>query len=85
MPNMLPRVAKGKEKGQTMTTELMEVFSLEEGDQIIHHGQMFLVTSIEMAQQDYGMDIHCVDEEGYRRVIHAAGPMDKVKIIVEDA
>jgi len=68
-----------------MTTELMEVFSLEEGDQIVHHGQMFLVTSIEMAQKDYGMDIHCVDEEGYRRVIHAAGPMDKVKIVVEDA
>jgi hypothetical protein len=38
-----------------------------------------------MAQQDYGMDIHCVDEEGYRRVIHAAGPMDKVKIVVDEA
>jgi hypothetical protein len=31
------------------------------------------------------MDIYCTDEEGYRRVIHAAGPMDKVKILVEDA
>ena len=68
-----------------MTTELMEVFSLEEGDQIIHHGALFLVTSIENAKDDYGMDIFCTDEEGYRRVIHAAGPMDKVKIVVEDA
>ena len=68
-----------------MTTELMEVFSLEEGDQIIHHGALFLVTSIENAKDDYGMDIYCTDEEGYRRVIHAAGPMDKVKIVVEDA
>ncbi len=66
-----------------METTLMEVFSLEEGDQIIHQGAMFLITSMENGE-DGGIDIFCTDEEGYRRVIHASGAMDKIRLVVED-
>jgi hypothetical protein len=67
-----------------MTTELMEVFSLEEGDTIEHHGQLFRVFDVDNSPNG-GIEIYCTDEEGYRRIIYASGPMDKVKIIVEDA
>jgi hypothetical protein len=67
-----------------MSTELMEVFSLEEGDTIEHRGALYRIFNIDTAPNG-GIDIYCTDEEGYRRVIHAAGPMDKVKILVEDA
>jgi len=67
-----------------MTTELMEVFSLEEGDTIEHHGELFRVLDLDTAPNG-GIDIYLIDEEGYRRVIHAAGPMDKVKIVVEES
>jgi hypothetical protein len=66
-----------------METTLMEVFSLEEGDQIIHHDQLFLITSIENGE-DGGIDIFCTDEEGFRRVIYTSGAMDKVRIVIED-
>jgi hypothetical protein len=67
-----------------MSTELMEVFSLEEGDTIEHRGQLFRVFDMDTAPNG-GIDIYVTDEEGYRRIIYAAGPMDKVKILVEDA
>lgn len=67
-----------------MTTDLMEVFSLEEGDQIVHHGALYKVTNLDNNPIG-GIDIYCVDEEGYRRVIWGAGPMDKVKLVVEEA
>ena len=67
-----------------MTTELMEVFSLEEGDTIEHHGSLYRVFDMDTAPNG-GIDIYCTDEEGYRRIIYAAGPMDKVKILIEEA
>jgi hypothetical protein len=66
-----------------MTTEFMEVFSLEEGDQIIHCGDMYLITDFENDPEDNGIKIHCVDEFGYRRVIWAASPMDKMNLVCD--
>jgi len=65
-----------------MSTDLMEVFSLEVGDTIVHRGELFRVFDTDTAPNG-GIDIYCTDEEGYRRIIHAAGPMDKIKILVE--
>ena len=65
-----------------MTTDSMEVFSLEVGDTIVQQGQLFRVFDTDTAPNG-GIDIYCTDEEGYRRIIHASGPSDKVKIIIE--
>lgn len=67
-----------------MTTAPMEVFSLEEGDTIEHHGELFRVIDMDTAPNG-GIDIYVTDEEGYRRIIYAAGPMDKVQILIEEA
>ena len=66
-----------------MTTELMEVLSLEEGDQIIHCGEMYLIASFENDSDTGGIRIICSDEEGYRRVIWASSPMDKIKLVCD--
>lgn len=53
-----------------MTTDLMEVYSLEEGDQIYINGEIYKVVDIEDGDVlDYRLNI--VDEEGYRRHIEA--------------
>lgn len=55
-----------------MTTELYEVFSLEEGDTIIVQGASYVVVDIiDGTTRDYTL-ILC-DEEGYRRSIEADG------------
>ena len=72
-----------KRKGGRMTTEPMEVLSLEEGDQIIHCGEMYLITSFENDSDTGGIRIICSDEEGYRRVIWAASSMDKMNLVCD--
>ena len=53
-----------------MTTDLMEVYSLEVGDQILVKGELFRITDIQYGQRsDYRLIV--VDEEGYRRYIEA--------------
>lgn len=53
-----------------MTTESMEVFSLEEGDQIVINGNIYKVLEIENGETlDYRLSV--ADEEGYRRHIEA--------------
>lgn len=53
-----------------MTTESMEVFSLEEGDQIVINGNIYRVLEIENGETlDYRLSV--ADEEGYRRHIEA--------------
>ena len=53
-----------------MTTDLMEVYSLEVGDQILVKGELFRITDIQYGQRsDYRLIV--VDEEGYRRHIEA--------------
>jgi hypothetical protein len=65
-----------------MITEQMEVFSLEEGDTISHLGGLYLITSFEN-NEDGSIRINCVDEEGYRRSIHASGAFDKVNLVCD--
>ena len=53
-----------------MTTDLMEVYSLEVGDQILVKGELFRITEIEDGNSsEYRLIV--VDEEGYRRHIEA--------------
>ena len=51
-----------------MTTERMEVYSLEEGDTIIHLGNFYKFVET-TAAPDGTVNVMCVDEEGYRRSI----------------
>ena len=53
-----------------MTTEAMEAYSLEVGDQIAVNGEVFRIVDIEDGDSlDYRFVL--VDEEGYRRHIEA--------------
>lgn len=53
-----------------MTFDLMEVYSLEEGDQIYINGSIYKVLDIEDGDVlDYRLNV--ADEEGYRRHIEA--------------
>lgn len=53
-----------------MSTDLMEAYSLEVGDQIIVQGDVFRIIEIEDGDTlDYRFVL--VDEEGYRRHIEA--------------
>ena len=55
-----------------MTTENMEAYSLEVGDQITIQGAIYRITDIEDGDNlDYRFVL--VDEEGYRRHIEAEG------------
>jgi uncharacterized Zn finger protein len=65
-----------------MTTDFMEVFSLEDGDTIVHLGELYLVTSIEVDSEGR-VEIFCVDELGYKRVIYAASQFDKFLIVCD--
>ena len=51
-----------------MTTEIMEVFSLEENDQIIFKGELYRVISIDN-DEEYDYMLRVVDEEGMLRKI----------------
>ena len=53
-----------------MTTDLMEVYSLEEGDQIYIQDSVYKIIDIEAGDVlDYRLIV--ADEEGYRRHIEA--------------
>jgi hypothetical protein len=55
-----------------MTTENMEAYSLEVGDQITIQGAVYRITDIEDGDNlDYRFVL--VDEEGYRRSVEAEG------------
>lgn len=51
-----------------MTTEIMEVYSLEENDQIIFKGELYRVISIDN-DEEYDYMLTVVDEEGMLRKI----------------
>jgi hypothetical protein len=56
--------------GSQMTTENMEAYSLEVGDQITIQGEIYRITDIEDGESlDYRFVL--VDEEGYRRHVEA--------------
>jgi hypothetical protein len=53
-----------------MTTEKMEAYCLEEGDQILIGENIYLITEVDLA--DNGYLLKMVDEEGYQRSITVA-------------
>jgi hypothetical protein len=65
-----------------MTTDLMEAYSLEVGDQIDIQGNIFRIVDIEDGDNlDYRFVL--VDEEGYRRHIEA-GFQNKFQIVLDN-
>lgn len=65
-----------------MTTDLMEVWSLEVGDQIVIGGQVYKIVEIEDGDSlDYRLVM--VDEEGYRRHIEAPGD-GRLRLIIDN-
>lgn len=65
-----------------MTTDLMEVWSLEVGDQIVIAGNVYRITEIEDADDDYALK--CVDEEGFHHTVTAAGSK-KIRLVLDMA
>lgn len=69
MIELLPNLCVPAKRGLgRMTTEIMEVFSLEEGDQILYKGDVYRVISIDN-DEEYDYMLRVVDEEGMLRKI----------------
>lgn len=51
-----------------MTTELFQVYSIEEGDTIILHGNTYYVQVIEPSGKDHSV-LWLVDDEGFQRSV----------------
>jgi len=65
-----------------MTTEYMEVYSLEIGDQISCQGAVYRIVGIEDGDSsDYRLVL--VDEEGYRRSIEVMSDA-KLRVIIDE-
>jgi hypothetical protein len=63
-------------------TDLMEVWSLEEGDQIMIAGNVYKIMDIEDAGCDYALN--CVDEEGFHHTVTAEGSK-KFRLVLDMA
>lgn len=65
-----------------MTTEAMEAYSLEVGDQIAVNGEVFRIVDIEDGDSlDYRFVL--VDEEGYRRHVEAES-QKKFRLVLDN-
>jgi hypothetical protein len=64
-----------------MTTQKMEAYCLEEGDQILIGENIYLITEVDTA--DSGYLLKMVDEEGYQRSITVADTT-KVPVIIDN-
>lgn len=67
-----------------MTTDLMQVYSIEVGDILVIKGDLYTVVDSDYA--DEGNDFHVltlVDDEGSRKQLRASG-RDEVKIVVSE-
>ena len=65
-----------------MTTEHMEAYSLEEGDQVLINGEVFRIVDIEDGENlDYRFVL--VDEEGYRRHVEAES-QKKFRLVLDN-
>ena len=64
-----------------MTTDLMEAWSLEIGDQILISGNIFKIIDIEDTDCDYLFDV--VDEDGFVRQILAEGSK-KFRLVLDN-
>lgn len=65
-----------------MTTELYEVFSLEEGDTIILNGDTFYVQVIEPTDDPSESLLTLVDDEGFQKSVILADTA-KVRVLCE--
>ena len=64
-----------------MTTDLIEAYSLEVGDQISLRGEVFRIVDIEDSDtHDYRFVL--VDEEGYRRSIEV-NTQDSLRLVLD--
>jgi len=64
-----------------MTTEKMEAYCLEEGDQILIGENIYKITELDTS--DSGYLLKMVDEEGYQRSIVVADTT-KVPVIIDN-
>jgi len=65
-----------------MSTDSIEVYSLEEGDQILFQGNIYRIVGIEDGENlDYRLIL--VDEEGFRRHLEAEG-QTKLRMVVDN-
>ena len=67
-----------------MTTDLMQVYSIEVGDTLLVNGDIYTVVDTDYA--DEGDDLHIltlVDEEGNRKQLRAPG-RSEVRIVVTE-
>ena len=66
-----------------MYTDLMEVWSLEEGDQILIAGNVYKIVDIQDTDcDDYALN--CVDEEGFHHTVTAEGSK-KIRLVLDMA
>ena len=65
-----------------MTTDLMEVYSLEEGDQILVNDEVYLVQVIEAASPTASR-LWLVDEEGFQHSIEVEDTK-KLRLVLDN-
>ena len=65
-----------------MTTELYEVYSLEEGDEILIMGNIYKIVDIESLSGDTS-SLLLIDENGDAKTLNA-NDMNKVRVVVPD-
>ena len=65
-----------------MSTDLMETWSLEEGDQILINGEVYKILEIG-TDVDRNYLLFTVDEEGYRHTISADGAK-KFRLVLDN-
>ena len=65
-----------------MTTDFMETWSLEEGDQILVNGEVYKILEIG-TDVDRNYLLFTVDEEGYRHTIAADGAK-KFRLVLDN-
>jgi hypothetical protein len=70
-----------KQRRKQMTTEKMEAYCLEEGDQILIGENIYKITELDTS--DSGYLLKMVDEEGYQRSIVVADTT-KVPVIIDN-
>lgn len=67
-----------------MTTDLMEAYSLEEGDQILVNENIYRITDIALSEEDDDYLLYVVDEEGYRRGPIKSSPLKKFRLVLDN-
>ena len=84
MIELLPNLCVPAKRGLgRMTTEIMECWSLEEGDQILVNGEVYkIVDIIPDFSKRFEYILTVVDEEGFRHEIGADGAK-KFRLIVD--